>query len=293
MSRVPDYIPEDLRPKVESALAIIDLAFETYPIFSAHIMFSGGGDSTALMAVASLHPKVNSAVHINTGIGIPETREYVKEICDLMNFPLEIYRPNMDRLTGIEGAEYEDMVMKNGFPGASQHGKYFNKLKKRGVEALIRDKKAETDAHPYDQLLAITGVRSDESARRFNNINEPVNKEYKRSLVWCAPIHDWSKNDCRRMIAARQLPANPVVEKMCMSGECLCGAFAAKDEMKELELWYPTVAAKIKELESKVKATGSDRAAWGSRDPQRVSKEAPLTDFLCTSCEVKSETNNE
>ena len=70
---------------------------------SIYGMFSGGHDSLCAAALASLHPLFAGAIHINTGIGIEETREFVRDTCERHFWPLhEIHAP--------EG-KYEQMVL--------------------------------------------------------------------------------------------------------------------------------------------------------------------------------------
>ncbi len=55
------------------------------------------------------------------------------------------------------------------------------------------------------------------------------------------------------------LRRSPVVDLIHKSGECLCGAFASKGELAELALWFPAVAAELRELEAEVQP----RFGWG------------------------------
>ena len=56
------------------------------------------------------------------------------------------------------------------------------------------------------------------------------------------------------------VPRNPVVDLIHKSGECLCGAFAKPNELREIEYWYPEVGKRIRDLEAKVRAAGFP---WG------------------------------
>ncbi len=47
-----------------------------------------------------------------------------------------------------------------------------------------------------------------------------------------------------------------MVDTICMSGECLCGAFAKKEELFDLELNFPETAAIIKDLQREAEAAG-------------------------------------
>ena len=50
-------------------------------------LFSGGHDSLCSTTIASRHPQFTAAVHINPGIGIEETRVFVRETCSRKGWP--------------------------------------------------------------------------------------------------------------------------------------------------------------------------------------------------------------
>ncbi len=80
--------------------------------------------------------------------------------------------------------------------------------------------------------------------------------------MWVAPLLNWSHEDKHAYLDAHLLPRNPVVEKLCMSGECLCGAFARKGELDEIAFWYPETAARIRALEVRAAEAGVP-CRWG------------------------------
>lgn len=55
-------------------------------------LFSGGHDSVVSTHLAAQHPRFSGVVHIDTGTGIGEAEEYVRELCDRFGWPLRIYR---------------------------------------------------------------------------------------------------------------------------------------------------------------------------------------------------------
>lgn len=97
---------------------------------------------------------------------------------------------------------------------------------------------------------------------------------------------NWSHADKHAYLDAHRLPRNPVVERLCMSGECLCGAFARKGELDEIAFWYPEVAARIRALEDRAAAAGVP-CRWGHR-PAGPEPTAPTPSVgLCWSCGAK------
>ena len=80
------------------------------------------------------------------------------------------------------------------------------------------------------------------------------------------------------------LPVNPVVLKLCMSGECLCGAFAQPGELDVVRGFYPEAAREIDRIAEKVKAAGKHHE-WGTRPARAAKPNRQLP--LCFSCEAK------
>ena len=122
--------------------------------------------------------------------------------------------------------------------------------------------------------------------------------------VWVAPFTHMTGSDCVEYMRRYDLPKNDVKEKLCMSGECLCGAFAKKNELQEIEYWYPEVGKRIRDLEVKVREAGfpwgweeqpppwwSERkkaAKAGQVDAFEAEAEQEI-EFLCQSCHAKHE----
>ena len=260
-----------MHPRVKSALAIIDHAVAEFSPSHIFGMFSGGHDSLCATHIASLHPKFSGAVHINTTIGIEETREFVRETAKVLGWPLTEYVPPVS---------YRDIILRDGFPGPGAHRYMYIRLKERCMDRLIREHKTKHN----DRILLVTGVRLQESKRRMGHV-EAIKREKCR--VWTAPILDWSADDKLEHIAEYNLPQNTVVKTMCMSGECLCGAFAEPDELEQIKTFYPKTAAVIEGLQFEAARAGV-HAKWGKRPPRKA--DARQIDMaMCWSCEAKKE----
>jgi len=261
--------------RIAKAHAVLNEAIEQYSPSQVFGLFSGGHDSLASTSIVAKHPRFTAAVHINTGIGIEETRKFVRSTCKEQGWPLIELRAKEDC-----GQDYRELVLEYGFPGPGHHYKMYGRLKERCLELLLRTRKR----HRRDRLVFTSGCRSQESSRRMGHV-EPI-QNIKRSpcVVWVAPIHDWSKSDCVEYIESEGLPQNQVVRYMHMSGECLCGAYAHPGELAEIEMWYPKTAAKIKALEKEVRQRGHDRG-WEERPtPRRKASSRIPAQSLCTRC---------
>jgi len=243
--------------KLQGAVAIVDEAVKRFRPKAVFGLFSGGHDSLTATYVASQHPAFTAAVHINTGIGIEATRDFVRNTCTKQGWKLLEYKAveNTNSKGEPDPQVYEDLVLAQGFPGPFLHNKMYNRLKERQLRRLERDYNA-TAAEP---VLYVTGVRSQESVRRMRH-TEMFQVEGRRT--WVAPIHDFNKDDCGNLINDAGLKFNPVVLHTGKSGECLCGAYAHPGELEEMKFWEETRPAydRIKALEERVRAAGFP---WG------------------------------
>jgi len=140
-------------------LAILDRAIAEHCPSLVFALFSGGHDSTHITAP---HPTFTAVVHINTGIGIEETREFVRRACQEHEWPLfEYCAPS-----GI----YEERCLEWGMPsGPSHHEIMYDLLKGDQITRLVREHKRDTN----DRILLSTGVRKLESARRTKLLPTP------------------------------------------------------------------------------------------------------------------------
>jgi 3'-phosphoadenosine 5'-phosphosulfate sulfotransferase (PAPS reductase)/FAD synthetase len=254
---------------VTQAHSIIDQALTLHPASHLFGLFSGGHDSLCSSHVASLHPAFSGVAHIDTTIGIPATKQFVRDTSASFVWPLKEYRPPVS---------YRDIVLKHGFPGPGGHLFMYTRLKERCVQYLVRDHKT----HWKDRIGMVTGVRLSESVRRMGNV-EPIQR--KGGQLWIAPILNWSDDDKIAYMSHFNLPRNPVVDDLCMSGECLCGAFAADGERVALRYHYPATEALIADLEAEAEEAGV-HCKWGTRPPGK--RAATRGGMLCSSCNQRN-----
>ncbi len=240
--------------------SILDAALEHNPV-KIYALFSGGNDSLISTHFAMEHG-AHSVVHINTGIGVEETREYVRDTCKRYGWPLrEEYPP---------AKTYEQFVLEKGFPGPAGHRYAYSWLKERALRKVIRETKRKWN----DRVLLVTGVRNQESARRMGH-SMPIIRT--GATVWVAPMFTYSKIDLHERRKTYSLPQSEVARNLGMSGECLCGAFAAPGDFLRIAQHYPKAAQSILDLEAKARAAGQPHCAWG----QRPSKQPNQTTGRC------------
>lgn len=266
------------------AKEIISKAIETYNPLRIALLFSGGHDSLVSSHVsATILDDIGVPFvlyHGDTTIGIPETQAYVRMVCEVMGWDLIIRQPP-DR-----NDWYESIVARSGFPGPTRqaHQITYRCLKERALRHWITHE-LKTSPHARENVLLLTGIRQSESRVRMGYTNTTAKDDSK---IWVNPIHYWSESDREDYIKANDLPRNPVKDRICISGECLCGAFAGKEEYAEVKEAYPHVAKKIDRLHEIAKANGYPWP-W-SMGPSKWYKRHPpgqMNMFMCVGCENK------
>lgn len=257
---------ERLDGLIERSHAILDEAIATHAdgheITAVAILYSGGNDSTTVAHL--MRPRLTHAIHANTGIGVEDTRRFVRETCTMWSLPLIEKHPPVT---------YRDLVLERGFPGPSMHWKMYQRLKER----CLRQAQRELVTNPRKQrVVFVAGRRRDESQRRADI---PL-MERIGSAIWVSPIAEWTRQDLNTYrIVNKSVPRNRVADLLHMSGECLCGSFAKESELDEIGEWYPDVRAEIEALEAEIADRTdipAERKKWGwGVHRERPSKSEP------------------
>lgn len=254
---------------------IVDRALAVHKPVAIRVGFSGGRDSLAITHWMMTNVPGCEVFHCNTGIGIERTRQFVRDTCKVMGWPLHEIRAKEDC-----GMDYDAIVEKHGFPGPDSHSMMYSCLKERPIRKLVQ--RAQTKRG--DRVMLATGIRHDESARRMRYAGSEVNRV--GSQLWVSPIYWWSPTERDAYIKAHNLPINPVSAMLGMSGECLCGAYAHKGEKSLVRIVCPGTAARIDDLEQRVFNAGFN---WGwEGKPPRGGHDKRQTDAfrpLCVGCE--------
>lgn len=247
-------VPETLTEALLDAYAIIEEAMAEHgPIERTFLLLSGGNDSMVLLDTCATW--ADDIVHINTGIGIEETTEFVRQVvADRGDVLTELHPP----------IPYEELVLGRwqGFPGPGAHRFTYTMLKERCVEALLRAHRTKRG----QRFMLLTGARAGESQRRMGNA-EAIRRE--GGQVWVNPLVNWSNDLMRLYRGVYGLPENEVTKHLHMSGECLCGAFAKPGEIDMIGLFYPAFVERVRSLEAKAREAGLKRCVWGERPPRK------------------------
>jgi phosphoadenosine phosphosulfate reductase len=278
-------IEADESPYLQSTQEIVDRFDEQTDPDYVYALVSGGGDSdTACEVAQEFGIELSGVVHVNTGIGIEDTRRYVLDRCrewdiafheltsmnDADNkrsddgVSMQERQQEIEDSVGLELAphpyedvdtnyygvrrdndDYEKLVRKMGFPGPSMHWIMYLALKHKPIKNFV-----EYFHDEDDEVAFVSGVRQKESDRRAENMSDDGLSENWGECTVVSPIAEWSESDVTTYRQDRNLPSNPVSDILGMSGECLCGAFGSRDEFEELKKWgFSDTAKQIEQLE--------------------------------------------
>lgn len=252
------------------AHGIVAAAREEHRPSRTFLLLSGGNDSMVLLDACG--DMADEIVHINTGVGIPETNEFVRDTVADLGRPLTELHPPIP---------YDELVLDpkywGGFPGPGAHQYAYQRLKERCLRWLLRQHRTRRG----ERFMLLTGVRSDESQRRMGSVL-PVDR--RGGQVWVNPLLRWSNETMREYRTVQRVPTNEVAVHLHMSGECLCGAFAHPGELDEIGIFYPKFVERIRKLEVRAEAEGLRACTWGVRPPgsRRVAAPGPL----CHQCSL-------
>jgi len=260
-----------LQDALAQTRGIMSAAKAKYQPSRTFLLFSGGNDSLVLLDV--LAGQYDEIVHINTGIGIPETTAFAARTASAYREPFtELSPPD----------SYEHLVLNNwdGLPGPGAHYLTYQRLKERCVMELLRRHRTFRG----ERFMLLTGVRQAESVRRMG-YKDPVNRN--GGQVWVNPLLFWSNANMAEYRSAQSLPVNEVSVHLHMSGECLCGAMAsqgpAQEERELIRFFYPDFDNRLSAIEKECRDRGLRWCQWG----MARGKEPKPAGELCQSCEYR------
>lgn len=251
---------------------IVEQALAHNPV-AIYALFSGGDGSLAATHWAMNNVPNCQVAHIDTGIGIPRTQQFVIETCEREGWPLTIVRAKEDC-----GMDYEEIVQKHGFPGPSSHLYMYTQLKERGIGKLVRDAKT----HRRDKVMFLTGISHDDSERRSGYGGQEIT--FNGGQMWVNALYWAGRSWFHHYIADSNIPRNPVALELGMSGECLCGAFASKGELAIVKRVCPATGARLEALQERIHNTHP----WGWEEappaPRADTNTIDMFQPMCVNC---------
>ena len=203
-------------------------------------------------SILSKQGRLAGCVFLDTKIAATDTRPFVERLCGDQGWELRVFEAPVS---------FEILVGRYGFPrGPVGHRWAYGALKERPLRAA-----ATALAVEGETLTFASGVRVGESDRRRLTVKLGTGRYRDRGFDITAPIADWTTPEVYAHLKENDLPLAPAYAPLGISGDCLCGAFASKDEAAAILQTYPDVAARIRRLEESVAGRFAfPRDRWGS-----------------------------
>lgn len=197
-----------------------------------YVLVSGGTDSLCtldyLATLAGAIGKGITAIHVDTTVGFPEVKTYVKTVCEKLGIPLRIVGPKID---------YYTLAKRWGIPAINCRW-CCRELKIRPIRAFL----ATVDG----PKIVFDGIRAVESSVRAKYL--PVWFHPSFNCLSASPIFYWSDEDVRSYLKSTALPPSPSQE-LGTSGECWCGAYKRKSDFEKLYHVHPEIYRKLMDVE--------------------------------------------
>lgn len=251
---------------------IVGRALDRKPVAIFALLSGGDGSLRATHWAMNNVPDCEVA-HVDTGVGIAATTDFVRETCRREGWPLTIIRAKEDC-----GQDYDEIVLGHGFPGPASHGIMYRRLKERCIEKLVRDRKTKRS----DKVMLLTGIQRDDSTRRSGYGGAEIT--FKGAQMWVNHMYWRDKSETYRYLEAVGIPRNPVAYELGMSGECGCGAYSSPGELAIWKRVCPAFGARIEALQRRV----HNLHPWGWEDkPPKNQPDSLGPDLfapMCTHC---------
>ncbi len=259
-----------------------------YKPHSTILMMSGGKDSMLTYQVAkTLGIKIDFIMHGWTRTGIFETTEFVRAFA---------MREGVPYIESDAGDSYRKYVLKNGFFGVGRqsHSVAYHLLKSDHFRSNIS--RHIRHGQRGRNVVMLSGARRQESANRAKNIDVPVRREKVKSPnIWAALCHEWGVEERNGFLEEVKAPINPVTQRLCRSGECMCGTMQSPLDRAEAATEFPAWGKWIRDISNEVYAAGHDWG-WGEDMSPRAkaAKVGQMSMFdedeyqpMCVSCKIR------
>jgi|GEM_PF-351069 len=201
----------------------------------AFLLFSGGKDSIAtLLYLKKIAEKEMdlTVVHVDTTAGLPENTEYVKEVCEYLNLPLDIVRPQIDYFT---------LAKEWGIPSF-------------GFRWCCRELKIKPITNYFKNIdepkVVFDGIRAAESNIRRKYIPIWYHPSFKCLSV--SAIFHWTNSQVISLINENGLPKT-YLHNLGTSSECWCGAYKTETDFIKLYNLNKMMFYKLAKLEEESK----------------------------------------
>ena len=211
------------------------------------VFWSGGKDSTVALHLALRAWQDVNVVFVDTGITLPETLDYIRELTEKWNLNLTVLKPKID---------FWNYVAKNGFPNIKA-------LWCRRLLKLEPIKEFMKKQHGWK--VQVLGIRKAESnvRRKSEYYQEPFVRDRRFSLTYnLLPILEWSDQQVDKYIHKFKIPINPAYKIYSTSGCYFCPFVRNSRHYLALKYNHPELFKKIVKAE---KVMRKGKTPWAGK----------------------------
>ncbi len=237
----------------QTPVEIMDEAIEKYDLDIVYTLYSGGKDSGCVADWMSRnYPKLfnkGGVIFTNVGLGAQATRKFVLDYCIRRNWKLTMTWPK-------ERENFFHTLLKYGWASPQTHNAWMGVLKQHTWFYHMREAKKRGERAAF-----ISGVRKSESFQRdkikkYTKIptNVTSGQVYVKPFLYKNGIQLWNYYN------EFEVEKTPVYTWLNRSGECYCGAFLKKWELKLMEKYDPFAFATIQWYEKQIELHGTPKA---------------------------------
>ena len=263
-----------------------------------YCLYSSGQDSTAVADyISTKYPeRFRGIIHSDTGVELPQTRDFVRDYCKERNWKLYITKPpkrrNFHKYKNIDFS-YREFVLREGFPGPFNHKMIMGWLKFFGWGTFIAEKRKSQ----FGASL-ISGVRKQESFARMKQREYTKHEIRREGRMWFIKPFLYKTGDyVSKYFIKEGLKKSPSYAMgFDLSGDCFCGCFTEpwyrkllKDNARELYDYILQLEEDVQKYGSKI---AKQNPKWGQARPNKRLKKrktkAQSLDIYCTESCVPS-----
>jgi len=228
---------------MKSPKQLLEQAVKQYNTTKFIMLYSGGNDShTTLHATQKAIREMDLKIELrlmywNTGINIPENREFVLHTANKQGLELIELKPEPH-------FNFESLIQRFGFLGVGGHRFALGFLKWFGFRKFARENKLANYAY-------ISGRRLLESTARTKMISNKDLDKPESNMNFVSPLFylDNTQRDC--YMNKYSLYASPCYTTVHTDGNCQCGCYAQKDELTMMYVFHKEVFDYIKKMEDR------------------------------------------
>lgn len=265
---------------------MVKIDFKPYAVL---VGLTTGFDSNVALKLATMFFDVTAAFTCDTTIAAQETLNNCQKVAEDV-YGLKYIR-KAPPYAGLEENHntYFEIVKQHGFPGSTKtaHNWMYRWLKDHTVNKIISTVRENKRNRP---IVIVSGARRHESVRRMGTSRDIT---IQGNNIWLNICNEWTNSEVNAFATDFNLDRyrSPISKSIGVSGECFCGCFAQKNELKEIKIASPSTYDKIMHIQKWLTENTKMNWGWENSPPKswKLEKYGQLPLFstemlMCSTC---------